>query len=878
MIMKYLPILFLFFCSFIVVQSTNAQQVGLGARMPQQQSATAEPEKKADEIDYANPKEYVVADVRVTGSQFLDANSMMSMSGLKVNDKIKIPGPMIDAAIKKLMDQKILNDVEIIADRIEGEKVWLNIHITEQPRLFRVAYKGIRKGEQESLNEKIKIPRGRIISNTLIKSTQVSVKKFFVEKGYMNVKVQLKQIADTTRGNATLIVSIDKGPKVKIHQIVFNGREEALEGKLRNKMKGTKQMRFGRVFTPSKFNTKKYEEDKESIIAYYNKMGFRDAVIKSDTVKPFNDRTIDVVLNIEEGHKYYIRNITWDGNYLYTDEQLGGVLGVKKGDIYNPEELEKKLSGNPGQDVSSVYMDDGYLYYNCNPVEKAISGDSIDIEMRVHEGKQATINKIILNGNEKTSDHVVMRELYTLPGQKFSKTNIINTQRQLSQLGYFDAEKIGINPIPHPEDGTVDIEYTVQEKPSDQIELSGGWGGYIGFVGTLGLVFNNFSTKNITNFKAWRPLPSGDGQKVSIRFQASGRQFQTYTLSFSEPWFGGKKPISFGVNLSHTVYRVADYSNLYARASGGISFIGAYKNNGITISLGKRLKIPDPNFTLSTSLSYQQYILDSLDLFSVGYKNGTSNNLTLNVTLARNSIDNPQFPRSGSSFSLSGSFTPPYSMFRDVTNEPAQIKYKWVEYHKWMFDATWYASVIGKLVLSTRAHMGFLGSYNNRTPIGPFERFVLGGSGLAGYGQFALAQDIIALRGYADRQVVPIRSNLSLQDASQIDQNAQQQLGNNGFLGGVAYNKYVLELRYPLSLNPSATIFGLIFAEGGNNWGNYRDFNPFDLKRSAGAGARIFMPAFGMIGIDWAYGFDPLPGQTKRSGPQFHFTIGQQLR
>jgi outer membrane protein insertion porin family len=397
-------------------------------------------------------------------------------------------------------------------------------------------------------------------------------------------------------------------------------------------------------------------------------------------------------------------------------------------------------------------------------------------------------------------------------------------------------------------------------------------------VGTLGLVFNNFSARNLTNLKAWRPLPSGDGQKVAIRFQASGRQFQTYTASFTEPWFGGKKPVSFGISLSHTVYRVADYSNIYAQASGGIKFIGAYQNTGLTVSFGKRLKVPDRNFSLSGALSFQRYNLDSLDLFRIGFKNGSSNNFTLNVTFARNSVDSPQFPRNGSSFSLSGTFTPPYSLFRDVSNEPAATKYKWVEYHKWMFDASWYQTVVGKLVFATRAHMGFLGSYNNRTNIGPFERFVLGGSGLAGYGQFALAQDIIGLRGYADRQIIPIQNSLSSVDVSQLDATAAQQLGANAYTGGVAYNKYVMEMRYPLSLNPSATIFALIFAEGGNNWGSYKDFNPFDLKRSAGVGARIFMPAFGMIGIDYAYGFDPLPGTTQRSGPQFHFTIGQQLR
>lgn len=865
----------------VFVMSTvclHAQQLGLGRNTPVTTSAP-----KDDAINYAEPKDYVVAEIIVTGNQFLDPNSMISMSGLRVGDKIKVPGDAINGAIKKLMDQKILEDVEILARKIEGEQIWLEIRIKEQSRLFKVEFDGIRKGEKESLNDKIKLPKGRIISNTMIKNTQLAVKRYFIDKGFMNVKVRINQISDSTRGNATLKILVTKGAKVKIRQIVFNGRQEILEGKLRNKLKGTKQMRFGRLFTPSKFIPKKYEEDKEKIIELYNKNGFRDATIISDSIvhNP-GEKTIDVVLNIEEGPRYYIRDITWQGNYLRTTEQLSKVFGLKKGDIYNPEEIQKRLEANPGQDVSSLYMDDGYLYYNCRAIEKSVEGDSIDLEMRIFEGKQATINKIILNGNTKTSDHVVLRELFTLPGQKFSKTEIINTQRQLSQLGYFDAEKIGINPIPHPEDGTVDIEYTVEEKPSDQIELSGGWGGYIGFVGTLGLVFNNFSTKNITNLKAWKPLPSGDGQKLAIRFQASGRQFQTYTLSFSEPWLGGKKPVNFGINLSHTVYRTVDYNNLYTRSTSGLKFLGSYKNTGITVSLGKRLKIPDRYFVLSTALSYQRYRMDSLDLFGIGYPNGVSNNVTLNLTLSRNTIDNPQFPRGGSSFSLSGTFTPPYSAITGNTSfSTKEAQYKWVEYHKWMFDATWYQTVAGKLVLSTRAHLGFLGRYNQNLSISPFERFVLGGSGLAGYGMFALAQDIIGLRGYTDRSLVPIYNRLSTVDASQSTSTSTSSVSS---LGGVAYSKYVMELRYPLSLNPSATIFGLVFAEAGNNWGTdqpqkkYKDYNPFDLKRSAGVGARIFMPAFGLIGIDWAYGFDPLPGQTKRSGPQFHFTIGQQIR
>ncbi len=867
----------LFLCTIV---PTMAQQLGLGQR-------NALPAAKpADEgISYANPKDYVIAEIVVTGNQFLDPNSMISMSGLKVGDKIKVPGDAITGAIKKLMDQKILEDVEVLYRKIEGDQIWLELHIKEQSRLFKVTYDGIRKGEQESLNDKIKLPKGRIISNTMIKNTQLAVKRFFMDKGFLNVKVRIAQITDSTRGNATLKIFVSKGPKVKIRQIVFNGRTEIYEQKLRNKMKATKQMRFGRLFTPSKFIPKKYDEDKGKLVEFYNKNGFRDATIVSDSIIQNADgKTIDLVMNIEEGPRYYIRNVTWEGNYLHSTDILNKVFGLKKGDIYNPEEIQKRLEANPGQDVSSLYMDDGYLYYNCRPIEKSIEGDSIDIEMRIFEGKQATINKIILNGNTKTSDHVVMRELFTLPGQKFSKTEIINTQRQLSQLGYFDAEKIGIQPIPHPEDGTVDIEYTVEEKPSDQIELSGGWGGFIGFVGTLGLVFNNFSTKNITNLKAWKPLPSGDGQKLAVRFQASGRQYQTYSISFTEPWLGGKKPVTFGINLSHTVYRTVDYSNYYTRSnSSSLNFLGSYKNTGVTISLGKRLKIPDRYFVLSTALSYQRYKMDSLDLFSIGYPNGVSNNLTFNLTLSRNTIDNPQFPRGGSSFSLSGTFTPPYSAITGQTSfANNENRFKWVEYHKWMFDASWFQTVAGKLVLSTRAHLGFLGRYNKNLSISPFERFVLGGSGLAGYGMFALAQDIIGLRGYADRSLVPIYNRLSSTDASQTTGATNTGVGSS--LGGVAYSKYVMELRYPLSLNPSATIFGLVFAEAGNNWGTdapqkkYKDFNPFDLKRSAGVGARIFMPAFGLIGIDWAYGFDALPGQTKRSGPQFHFTIGQQLR
>ncbi|CAG4989266.1 Outer membrane protein assembly factor BamA [Dyadobacter sp. CECT 9275] len=837
--------------------AANAQRVGLGVG-----AKPAAPVANMG-IDPANPKEYTIAEVTVSGTQFLDPNSMISISGLKPGDKIRIPGPAVTSSLKKMMDFGTLDDVEILATKVEGEKVWLNIHIKERPRLYKVSFSGVRKGERETLNDKVKLIKGRVITPTVIKNTQLVIKKYYMDKGFYNIKVKVVQIPDSTRGQATLNFGITKGKKVKIQKINIEGNKAVSDRTLKRKMKGTKQKMLGRLFNPSKYIPKKYDEDKEKLIAYYRKSGYRDATIEFDSIKN-NGETISINMKIDEGIKYYYRNISWSGNYLYTSRYLGDRLGVKKGDVYNPEELDKKINGIPGNDISSIYMDDGYLYFRAVPTEKAVEGDSIDVEVRMFEGKQATINRILLNGNTKTSDRVVLRELFTLPGQKFSKTEIINTQRQLSQMGYFDPEKIQINPIPNQADGTVDIEYTVEEKPSDQIELSGGWGGYIGFVGTLGLVFNNFSLKNIPNRETWKPLPSGDGQKLSVRFQANGKQYQTYSLGFSEPWLGGKKPINFGVSLQRTVYRMTDYSSLYGFGTGGSSranFRGGYFNNGITVSLGRRLKEPDRNLVMTHSLSYNRYRLDSINIFGGSYNTGVSNNIAFNTTISRNTLSDLQFPRNGSNISLSATFTPPYSAWRKSEYTDASDKYRWVEYHKWMFDASYYATITGKLVLAARTHMGFLGSYGDKAGFSPFGRFIVGGSGLAGQGAFSLAdQDIIGLRGYTDQSVGP------------------QLNGRPAGGGGVVYNKYVMELRYPVSLNPQATIFILSFAEGGNNWGSYKEFNPFDLKRSAGVGARIFMPAFGLLGIDWGYGFDKLQGQTKRSGPQFHFTIGQQIR
>ncbi|MDI9875523.1 outer membrane protein assembly factor BamA [Flectobacillus rivi] len=834
------------------------------------------------ELNYASPQEYEIADIVVTGSKFYDGNSMITLSGLRVGDKIKVPGDAVSSAIKKLMDQGILEEVEVQAAKIEGDKIWLVIHLKERPRLFRIEYNGIRKGEQETLSDKIKTYKGKIITATVKKNIELAIKKHYQEKGYLNVGIKIAERTDTLRGNnATMKIYIKKGDKVKISKIEFDGVSEMKLSTLKRKLKGTKEKKFWRIFTPSKYVPKKFEEDKGKLIEYYNKKGYRDAQILKDSVFKDSDKTVKVIFRMEEGRQYHYRNIFWEGNYIYPDSVLTEILGVKRGDIYNTEDLEKRLNGKPQEDVSSAYMDNGYLYFQCEPVETAVVGDSIDITFRITEGKQATINKVIVNGNTKTSDHVVMREIRTLPGQKFNKSAIIRTVRELSTIGYFNPEKITPNPIPKA-DGTVDIEYNVEEKPSDQIELSGGWGGYIGFVGTLGVTFNNFSAKNIGNWESWKPLPSGDGQKLSVRFQANGVAYQNYSLSFTEPWLGGKKPNSFSVTLSRNIsypYKIQQYnylSNPYAYGSYGYGYGYGYgtgtststlttaqqdsattaqnsahfNSTSLSFSLGKRLKWPDDYFSLSNSLSLSLIDIAGLGSSYYGYPEGKSLSIAFVTNLSRNSIDNPTFPRYGSSFSLTASLTPPYSLISGNTNSTL------IEYHKWMFDASWFTAITSKLVFHMRTHMGFLGSYNPNKAISVFERFDVGGSGMM-TGYTIASRDIIGLRGYKDRI-----------------------LGSQGTVpnGGVAYNKFVMEMRYPVSLNPSATIFLLAFAEGGNNFANYQEYNPFKLYKSAGVGARIFMPAFGMIGIDYGWAFDKVPGVSDFGRQAFTFSIGQQIR
>jgi outer membrane protein insertion porin family len=862
---------------------------------------------EANSLNYVNPTEYTIAGIEVRGITILDKNAMISISGLKVGDKIKIPGDGISDAIRKIWKYGLVGDISIKVDKIEGDNVYLAIELAERSRLTSFYFQGINKSQQSGLKDDLKLIKGKIVNDAMIRNTEMAVKKYFVKKGFLNAEVKVTQERDTlNREGIKLRIAVNAKSKVKIHTITFVGNEAMSDGVLKKKLKKTKEYArfslhrtliaevlhikpkefftsthpvskketkkfFGdnvkpNIFASSKFIKTEYDEDKKKIIEYYNTRGYRDAEIISDTLYRYNDKSIDIDFKIYEGPKYYFRNIIWTGNYVYTDKQLAAVLNISKGDVYDNELLQKKIQFNPkGLDVSGLYMDDGYLFFRINPVEVAVNGDSIDVEMRIFEGEQATINEVTITGNERTSDHVIRRELSTVPGQKFRRSDIIRTQQKLGQLGYFNAQKVGQNLQPNPAKGTVDIEWQVEEQSNDQIELSGGWGGYYGFVGTLGLTFNNFSLRNIPHFKNWKPLPVGDGQRLSLRVQANGRSYQSYSFSFSEPWLGGRKPHSLTVSFNSSIQR-----SLYGYSNTNSDQDVSLKVHSITVGLGRYLEWPDNYFTLTNSVSYLRYILNNWSS-GLGFSNGFANNINLNTTLARNSIDNPMYPTQGSSISLSLTLTPPYSLWNniDYKTADAQEKYKWIEFHKWMFDAKYYLPLDQKkkLVVEAKAHFGFIGQYSTKAGIGPFERFFLGGDGLAGgFNSFLLGQDVIGLRGYQNNHITPpLYDKYGTTSTNQVN-------------GGIVYDKFGLELRYPVTTGNAATIYGFVFTEAGNNWDNYVLFNPFNLYKSAGLGARIFMPAFGLIGLNWAYGFDTLPYATQKSGSQFHFTIGQQIR
>jgi outer membrane protein insertion porin family len=809
-------------------------------------------------MDYAKPQEYTLDTIRVTGINYLDPNVVIGLSGLAVGDKITVPGDAITSAIKKFWSQGLFSEVKIFATRVEGAKMSLEINLKERPRLGKLSFVGIKKSETDELNEKLKIRSGIQVTDELLKKITNEIKKHYLEKGYYNLQTRIQQTIDTTEGNRlNLRIFVEKNQKVKISAVNFTGNKVFTEKRLRRTLKKTKQLSFN-FFKSHKFILANYKEDKNKLIDFYNENGYRDAKIMSDSVIMVGFNRVIVQINIFEGAKYHYRNITWIGNTKYSSAQLNAALGIKKGDIYNQKLLKKRLESDEDA-VNSLYLDFGYLFFQLVPAEVSIINDSIDLEMRMYEGKQATINNVIIKGNTKTNEHVVRREIRTLPGELFSKEKIIRTVRELATLGHFDPEKIVPDPRPNMADGTVDIQYNLEEKANDQLEVSGGWGAGM-LVGTLGIRFSNFSARQIFDPKAWRPVPSGDGQTLSLRAQSNGSYYRSYNVSFMEPWLGGTKPNSLSISAYNSKITDATYDYTTGRyntaADAGYQVI-----NGVSVGLGRRLSWPDDYFQLYNELSYQQYNMHNFNRYYVVMNNGKSNNLNFTTTISRNSISQPIYPRNGSNFSLSLNLTPPYSLIfnpnKDYTNEPQQVKYKWIEYFKWTFKSEYYLSLVDKLVMMTKAQYGFKGFYNKTIGHSPFEGYYVGGDGMVGYNYYGY--EIVPVRGYSNTGFGNAIGALTPPTGANV------------------YTKYTLEFRYPVSLNPSATVYGLTFLEAGNAWTNLNEFNPFQVRRSAGVGVRAFLPMFGMLGIDWGYGFDDIPWSTGQNHGQFHFTLGQQF-
>jgi len=802
-----------------------------------------------DDLSYSNPKEYEIGGVTISGTSYFNPATIRAISGLSVGDKIDVPGDKVTKAIKKLWEQKLFSNVSLSATKIEGDKIFLDIYIEELPRLSKFKFTGVKKGKQKDLREEIELIRGKVITENVLINTKNTVKNYFVKKGFLDAEVNIIQREDTAVvNNVILTIDIKRGKRIKIKDINFYGNNALKSGKLRRSFEDTKRSRVYNIFTTSKYIPHTYNTDKPAIIAKYNEKGYRDAKIVSDSVYRVNKKRVAIDITIEEGNQYYFRDIKWVGNTVHSTKVLNRILDIKKGEVYNKATLDSRLFMNQkGRDVSSLYLDDGYLFFQVNPVEVKIENDSIDFEMRVYEGKQARINRIIIVGNDKTNDHVIRREIRTLPGELFSRSDIIRTQRELMQLGYFNPETMGVNPKPNQENGTVDIEYVLEEKPSDQIELSGGWGGGR-VVGSLGVSFNNFSGRNFFKKGAWRPLPAGDGQRLSLRAQSSGLGYQAYSMSFTEPWLGGRKPNSLSVSLTHT-----NQSNTSS------DFNQSFKTYGMSLGLGRRLKFPDDFFTLYNEASYQYYVIENYTVLT-DFSNGVANNLSFRHVLSRNSAGpSPIYPTTGATTTLTLQHTLPYSWFRpsdtDYGAMTVQERNLFVEYHKWKFQTSWFSQLTHSkraFVLNTKAGFGYLGTFNKDLGVSPFERFYLGGDGLSGFNQFA-SREVIALRGYGTGDLSPTT-------------------------GATFVTKYTAELRYPFSLNPSATIYGLVFGEAGNSWDTFNKVNPFDVYKSAGVGIRIYMPMFGLLGLDWGYRFDDIPGRTDpNSKTEIHFSIGGSI-
>jgi outer membrane protein insertion porin family len=804
-------------------------------------------------VDYSRAREYTIADISVTGVRFLQPGHLISISGLSKGMKIKIPGTEITQAVNKYWKHGLFSDVKILVTKIENDSAFIEVQLKEQPRLNQLEITGVNKTEKGDIEEKINLKRGTQITEDILNTTSIIIKKHFRDKGFLNVGVDIKYEDDTANVNmVNAYIRINKSNRVKIQKIIFEGNNDFKTKRLRRVLKKTKQIDLN-IFKGSKLIDDDYKEDKNKLIEFYNARGYRDAKLLSEKIIPVNAKRIKLELSLFEGDKYYIRSISWIGNTKYTADYLNAVLGMKPGEIYDQKLLNERISIDEDA-VTSLYMDNGYLFFSINPVESKIENDSVDLELRIYEGKQATLNDIIISGNTKTNEHVVRRELYTRPGELFSRSDIIRSVRELATLGHFNPETITPNPLPNPADGTVDIEYKLEERANDQLELSGGWGGYYGFMGTVGIRFSNFSMRNFFEKDAWRPVPSGDGQTLQIRAQASGKRYHGYNLSFVEPWFGGKKPNSFSLSLFYSKQRSSSSYTANSFDENDPSFVTI----GASTGLGKRLKWPDDYFSVYSELSYQQYHLHNYPVYPL--YNGRYNLFGLKTVLSRSSQDQMIYPRRGSSISLGLRLTPPYSLFsdRNFANISVEERFKNIEFHKWDFKGSWYNALVQNLVLALHAEFGYLGFYNKGIGAPPFERFEVGGDGLSGYD--VTGTDVIGLRGYENGSI-------------------SQQPGESYYsLGATIYDRFYAELRYPFSLNPSATIYGLVFMEGGNAWREWNDFNPLSIKRAAGLGIRAFLPMFGMLGVDFGYGFDPSNyNPSEKSGPQWHFVLGQQF-
>ncbi len=861
-------------------------------------------------------KEYTIADVTITGIRHLDTSIVYSIANIQAGDKFIHPGTDVFAkSIAALWRQRFFSGVQVYVTRIQDDKVWIEISVIERPRLGNFKFIGIKKSDEEEILGKVNLAKQTIVTENTRRDIVEKVTKFYTDKAYLNVTVRIEEQPDTVFANSTeMTIYIDKGKKVHIDNIRYFGNENVDDFRLKKQMKGTKEMskatlnadntpspygsdkpfsfnewikewgflslsKTKRLLDPyfrfklsgAKFNQEKFEEDKNKVLNYYNSLGYRDAQIIADTNINTSTGNLNVDLKVDEGRRYYFGNIVWKGNAKYSDSILNIILGINRGDIYNIDILNKRLGkemAQEGGDISGLYMDDGYLFFRVEPVETAVYNDTIDHEIRITEGPQARIKNVSIAGNEKTKDHVIRRELRTVPGELFSRSDLIRSQRELANLQFFNQETINPGVVPNADDGTVDINWKLEEKSSDQLELSAGWGGGVGLTGTLGVTFNNFSIRNFWKKASWDPLPTGDGQKLSLRIQSNGRAYRSLSASFTEPWLGGKKrnSLTFAINNSKYSNAFDPFTGQIDRAKSDTNYL---RTLGFSVSLGKQLKWPDDFFSLVYTFNITQYKLRNYPIFDQNFTTGTSNNVSFKLGLQRSSVFNPVFPTSGSNLAASVQFTPPYSSFnKNIAN--SVNKYKNPEYHKWKFNAEWYVP-IGKptgaeknrqLVLKLAAKYGFMGRYSKKLDYSPFERFQVGDAGLTNnYG--LLGYDIVAHRGYP------------VYESSDPTVNPDQQSANQFF---IIFNKYTLEMRFPLVTNPSSTIYALTFFEAANGWHDYKDYNPFRLRRSVGVGMRFFLPMFGLLGFDYGVGLDRIvPGQQGLKGAsRFTFMLGYE--